>query len=85
MQHTTMAQWGQFMMAEGLTWTASFISLLLNVYSKCFAVRGLSCEIVMPFYPSAKAGLKDGNISMFQVMSSATFNHHFRELQLSWQ
>lgn len=74
MQRTSTAQWGQFMMAEDLTRTASLISLLLNLYSKCFAIRGLSYEIVIPFWLSAKVGLKDGNTLMLQVISSAAFN-----------
>lgn len=59
--------------AEDPTQTASLISLLLSLYSKCSAVRGLSYEIIILLWLSATAGLGDVGTLMLQVISSATF------------
>lgn len=74
MQRTSTALWDQFMMAEDLTQTAYLISLLLNLYSKRFAIRGLSHEKVIQFWLRAKVGLRDSNTLMLQVISSGTFS-----------
>lgn len=78
MQRISIAHWDKFVMSEDLTLIASLISLLLNLYSKCY--QRLILQILVLFSFSAKAELRDGNTG--NQLNNSAVTHS--SLKLSW-